>query len=401
MTWRSALVAMLLGVVATWGVAMAVSMSPADAATLAAVASGSAVAAGLVGTALLFALRRRPIALQTSVVAVVSVGTVLTGAAVASAAMFLSIHDLHTLLVVLTAAGTVGVVVAIILAGTVSGAARSLGEVTRRIGDGNGQLAIAEPRARELAELAGDLEQMSRRLEDARSRERSLEASRRELIAWVSHDLRTPLAGIRAVAEALEDGIADDPETVARYYQTLRVEADRLATLVDELFELSTIQAGAHPLHRERISLGDLVSDAVSAAIPSAHAKGIRLEGTMVDHLDELELSPRDVSRALGNLLDNAIRHTRANGAVRVETGRDNGSAYVAVTDECGGIPEGDLSRVFEPAFRGEVARTPLSDGGAGLGLAIARGLVQAHRGEIDVTNQDGGCRFVVRLPLS
>src|SRR5439155_17011862 len=194
-----------------------------------------------------------------------------------------------------------------------------------------------------------------------------------------------------AIAEALEDGLAEDPDTVARYGTTLRVESERLARLVDELFEFSVIHAGALRLQVERVSLSDLVSDAISAASPAARARGVRVGG-QPNGLPPVELSPPQVARVLTNLLDNAVRYTPRDGSVWVESGLEDGTAFVSVMDECGGIPEPDLSRVFDPAFRRERARTPREGGGAGLGLAIARGIMEAHRGEITVSNRGSGC---------
>jgi len=202
------------------------------------------------------------------------------------------------------------------------------------------------------------------------------------------------------MAEALEDCVVADPDTVSRYHGRLRVEADRLTGMVDDLFELSRIHAGALRLQLERVALGDLVSDALAAADPLASAKGVRLHGAVVGTPD-VAVSVDEVSRVLRNLLHNAIRHTPSDGTIVVESGTDAAYAYVAVHDTCGGIPEQDLDRVFDVAFRGEAARTPAHEGGAGLGLAIARGLVEAHSGAISVENAGAGCRFVVRLPLS
>jgi signal transduction histidine kinase len=201
------------------------------------------------------------------------------------------------------------------------------------------------------------------------------------------------------MAEALEDGVVDDDTTVARYHVAIRTEVDRLSGLVDDLFELSRITAGSLILEIERVSLGDLVSDALSSASSLATAKGVRLEGQLTGTSPELELSARDMGRVLRNLLENAIRHTPSEGLVQVEAGVDRSHAYVKVADECGGIPEADVERVFDAAFRGQAARTP-SDGRGGLGLAIARGIVEAHHGDISVHNGNGGCAFTVRLPM-
>jgi signal transduction histidine kinase len=389
---------LVVGSAATALASMAFQMPVGDALELIAIAAVAAAGAGLLGILALILLRRRPIGVQVAVVALASVAAIGAGAMVAARAMFISAHDLDALLVILLAAGTMGALVALILGRRVSVAAGAVGTMARRIGDDPVPGRLPPIRTGEFAALARELEETSMRLHEARAREQATEASRRELTAWVSHDLRTPLAGIRAMTEALEDGLIRDPETAQRYYRTLRVETERLAHLVDELFELSMIQAGALHLQMERVALGDLVSDAISAASISAVGRGVRIEGEVTG---STELSPPEVSRVLRNLLDNAVRHTPNDGSVWVETGMQDGGAYVSVADQCGGIPQADLVRVFDTAFRGERARTPSEDAQGGLGLAIARGIVEAHHGEISVRNEGAGCRFTVRLPLS
>ncbi|HEY3096213.1 MAG TPA: HAMP domain-containing sensor histidine kinase [Acidimicrobiia bacterium] len=363
-------------------------------------AAGTAAVAALAGAAVLRGLRGRSLGAQVAAVAVVAVVAVGVGAVAGAQAMFLSSHDLGALGVILVAAGSVGVLTAFVLGRRVGAASESLVTVARGLGE-DGQEPVQPDRSipQELARLHRELEQTSRRLDEARTREQALDASRRELVAWVSHDLRTPLAGIRAIVEALEDGLIDEPETITRYYATLRVEADRLAALVDDLFELSRAQAGVLTLELQRVSLSDIVSDALAGASPVAASKRVRLEGRLDGPPPELEVSASEVLRALRNILENAIRHTPSDGTVTVEAGRDRDGAYVAVLDTGGGIPEADLPRVFDVAFRGDPARSP-GHGGAGLGLAIARQFVEAHRGNITVRNENGGCRFTVRLPL-
>jgi signal transduction histidine kinase len=363
-------------------------------------AGGTAAIAAVAGAIVLRGLRSRSLGTQAAAVALVAVVAVGVGSFAGARAMFLSHHDLGALSVMLAAAGTVGVVTSLLLGRRVGRASESLVAVARQMAAGEvARDATATSFPQELGRLHRELELTSRRLEEARTRERALDVARRELVAWVSHDLRTPLAGIRAIVEALEDGIVDDPEIVARYYTTLRVEADRLAGLVDDLFELSRTQAGVLRLHFERVSLGDLVSDALAGASATAAIKGVHLEGRLDGPPVELDVSAPEVLRALRNILENAIRHTPSDGTVVVEAGRDDTGAYVSVVDTGGGIPERDLPRVFDVAFRGDSARTP-GDGGAGLGLAIARGLVEAHRGEISVRNENAGSRFTVHLPL-
>jgi len=402
---RAFWIVLAAGALVVAGLSWAVGMTLADALRMAGIAGGASLAVFVLGSVALFALRRRSVMTQSAWVLLTTIAATAAASVAAADAMFLSTHDLRMLFVILASAGTVGLLGAIILGRRVAGASRSLAEATRRIGVGE----VATPGERsspdrsspaEFASLADELAAMSVRLEEAHRKERALEASRRELVAWVSHDLRTPLAGIRAMVEALQDGVVSDPATVASYYETLCVEADRLAGLVDDLFELSVIQAGALNLHLVQASLSELVSDAMATASVFARAKGVRLEGRMSSEAPPLHLSTLEMTRVVRNLLQNAIRHTPSDGTVWVETGVEARQAYIAVEDGCGGIPDQDLDRVFDLAFRGIAARTPNGDGVGGLGLAIVRGIVEAHRGEVSVRNEAQGCRFEVRLPM-
>jgi signal transduction histidine kinase len=232
---------------------------------------------------------------------------------------------------------------------------------------------------------------------EARARERAAEASRRELVAWISHDLRTPLAGVRAMAEALADGVVHQPREVADYAGRISTEADKLSAMVDDLFELSRITAGALRLTLSDVPLADIVSEVVAAEGPVAQRKGVRLQASAATWPVVLGSDP-ELARVVRNLLSNAIRHTPPDGTVAVRVDIDGQEARLQVDDACGGIPEPDLARVFEVAFRGTPSRQPV---GGGLGLAIARGLVEAHKGTIDAQNHGPGCRFEVRLPLA
>lgn len=236
---------------------------------------------------------------------------------------------------------------------------------------------------------------------EALARERRAEASRRELVAWISHDLRTPLAGIRAMSEALADGVVFEPAEVAGYAAAIRRETERLSGMVDDLFELSRITAGSLQLTLSSVPLHDVVSEAVAAQAPVAARRGVRVLAE-ASTWPVVRGSDPELARVVRNLLSNAIRHTPADGTVLVAAGVDGAEGWLRVDDGCGGIPEPDLSRVFEVAFRGTKARTPEpADPGAGLGLAIARGLVEAHRGRITARNHGRGCRFEVHLPLA
>jgi len=392
--------AALLGASLTGFIVVALGMPADEAALLAIYAAVAAAVAGALGSLTLRALSHRSMGLQIAVVSLTSVAAVAAGAASAANQMFISSHDLRALMVVLSASGAVGATGALMLGGRVARASRWLGASASLIAEGKAPVEASHPVSEELRSVAFALKDMSQRLDASRERERAMERARRELVAWVSHDLRTPLAGIRAMAEALEDGVASDEVTASRYHRTLRVEADRLAGLVDDLFELSRINAGNLRLELERVSLGDLVSDALSAAAGVARAGGVRLDGRLTTEALELEASPPEIARVIRNLLENAIRHTPSEGVVTVEAGAQDGLAYVRVADACGGIPVSDLDRVFDVAFRGQQARTPGGQARGGLGLAIARGIIDAHDGDIEVRNMGSGCQFTVRLPL-
>jgi signal transduction histidine kinase len=402
--WLTPVIVVVLGAAGTAAAAVAGRLPAGDAITLAAYAAGGAAVAVAIAVVVLSVLRRRSVVLQAAIAGLAPVVAVGIGVAAASSAMFISEHDLHALLVVLVAAGTVGVLSGLLLGRRVATAGRSLGALARRMGDGEQERSSAGGRGApsELASLAAELEATSARLAEARAQGAAIEHSRRQLVAWVSHDLRTPLAGIRAMVEALEDEVVDDPETVSRYYRTMRREVDRLSGLVDDLFELSRIEAGALGLDLERVPLDELVSEAVASASVIAGAKGIELRGAVGEPSPVVELSTPEMARVVRNLLDNAIRHTPAGGTIWIEARLDESgtAAVVSVRDGCGGIPEEDIDHVFEMAYRGDTARTP-GNAGAGLGLAVARGLVEAHQGRITVRNEGDGCRFTVHLPVS
>ncbi|WP_062441774.1 sensor histidine kinase [Herbidospora daliensis] len=357
-------------------------------------AFAGAVFAGLAGAAVLMPLRHRSVTVSLTVVAIVAVTAMLAGTLAVAWAMFLSPHDLTVVTLVITMAAVVSLATALLLGRWVVARSHDLARAARDFGDAGDFAAPAAPATAELAGLARELAATSEKLAASRARERALESSRRELVAWISHDLRTPLTGLRAMAEALEDGVADDP---ARYHRQIRAEVDRLTTMVGDLFELSRIQAGAFLPVPARLSLRDLAADALLGAAPLAEERGVRLVGDDLDHVP-VEVDGKEMTRVLANLLVNAIRHTPADGTVAVSAVRHGENAVLAVTDGCGGIPADDLPRVFDTGWRGTAARTPPA--GAGLGLAIVRGIVEAHAGRADVRNVPGGCRFEVTLPL-
>ncbi|WP_326826113.1 sensor histidine kinase [Streptosporangium sp. NBC_01756] len=354
-----------------------------------------ATSAGLMGALLLRLLRRRSIAVSLAVVAAVAVAAMLAGTLAVAQAMFLSSHDLRVVTLVVAMAAAVSLATALLLGRRVVVGTRELVLAAREFGNGGTFTAPPASVPAELAALSRELAAASKRLAASRERERTLEASRRELVAWISHDLRTPLAGLRAMSEALEDGVAPD---TARYHRQIRTEVDRLNAMVGDLFELSRIHAGTLALTPARTSVYDLVGDALAGADPLAREHGVLLVGNHVDTVP-VEVDGKEMTRVLANLLVNAIRHTPADGTVAVAAERRADSVVLSVTDGCGGIAPEDLPRVFDTGWRGTEARTPPA--GAGLGLAIVRGIVEAHAGSADVRNVSGGCRFEVTLPAA
>ena len=357
---------------------------------------------GLVALLLLPLLRRVSVRQGFAAVAVVGVGGFVAAIIGTANAMFLSSHDFGIVLLISLAAGVVSLAFALLVAEWVVRGSRAVREAARGLGENGSYVAPASTPTSELRALSDQLASTSAKLTESRERERALESSRRELVAWVSHDLRTPLAGLRAMAESLEDGLATDPE---RYHKQIRVDVERMSRMVDDLFELSRIHARNLIVDVDDVSISDLVSGAMAAADPIARANGIRLTGRSDDSL-VVPGDERELSRVVTNLVTNALRHTPADGAVAVEASRAGDVVSLSVTDQCGGIPPDDLERVFDVAWRGEQARTPHArvdhaGTGAGLGLAIVRGIVEAHRGSVAVANTDCGCQFVVRLPLS
>ncbi|MCA1716866.1 MAG: HAMP domain-containing histidine kinase [Actinobacteria bacterium] len=322
------------------------------------------------------------------------VGMILAG----SRAMFISEHDLSILLTMLLFA-------ALLAFGFSLRGAMPIARRVARVRWGTAQLANGELETElpvdghdEISQLSADFNRMAAALREAVAREREMEQARRDLIAAVSHDLRTPLASARALIEAVADGVAADPDTEARYLSSARNELANLGRLVDDLFELAQIDAGVLRLDLEEASLHDLISDTLSSFRPQAERRGVRLVGEVSESVDPVLMSPPKLQRVLYNLVSNALRHTPADGTVALRAMPEGKVIQVEVTDTGEGISPDDLPRVFERSYKGEKSRTRGEEDfapGAGLGLAIARGFVEAHGGRISVESRPGhGSRF-------
>ena len=381
-----------------------------DLATIIGLSLGSCLAVGLLGAVLLHLGRHRSMRYLLLVATLLPVLAVLTAALVNVGYMFLSPHDTGVILVglaistVLALGGAWWLTRRITLASRAVG--RALGQlVADTVGPGSlgpeplrrAGASGARDAPQELAELLEELDATRRTLAASRSRERAAEEARRELVVFMSHDLRTPLSGLRALAEALEDGMIAD---VPRALRHLRGTVARMTVLVDDLFALSRVQGSQPPRTETLVSLAELVSDVASELGPAAQAQQVLLE-VHIPEDDRLAVlgSADDLARALTNLVVNAIRHTDGGSRVRLEASRSaDGHVQVAVIDGCGGIPADSLPRVFDTGWRGTPSRSG-DDGGAGLGLAITQGVVESHAGSIGVRNVAGGCRFEVQLP--
>ena len=234
--------------------------------------------------------------------------------------------------------------------------------------------------------------------------ERAAEQSRRQLVAFVSHDLRTPLAGIRALSEAIADGVFSGDE-VRIQAKTIEQESIRLSEMVDDLFEMAKINAGAVNAPYERVALDEVVDDVLTTHRIAAERSGVLLKVDLPAKPVRVIGSDRALVRVLSNLVANAIAHTPPGGSVTLAVGADENGAWARVDDTGVGIDADDLPRVFDVAYRGSNHRVPRSDSslpsGSGLGLAIAAGLVRAHRGTLSAHNLAHGARFEVRLPLA
>jgi signal transduction histidine kinase len=343
------------------------------------------LAAGLAGAWILGRLtsvRLRLVGLALLAV-VLPLGAVLLSGAV----MFSSGHDL-TVLFVAAAASTAALVAALLVARSVSEPVARLRESARAVAAGDLGARAPEDGPAEFVELAAAFNDMAANLEQ-------LFDARRELVAWASHDLRTPLASIQAMLEAIEDGLAPPDHYLPAFGEQVR----NLTRLVDDLFELAKIDAGALTLELRAISLVSVVEACLRGVEAEADARGVHLEARLTDDPPRVLCAPEKVERVLYNLLTNALRHTPSDGAVAVVLEPLADELQISVEDTGVGLPEHAPRRVFDRFWRGDLARTT-SNGGAGLGLAIARGLVEAQGGKIWAeARPEGGTRVSFTLP--
>ncbi len=364
------------------------------------IALGSAAGVGVISLIALHPLRKRSLRASLLAIPITAVLAVVVAVLANARAMFLSAHDAGVVLIVCAVAGVAATAVTIMLGRHVVASSRMIQEALRVLGEeGQGvglNRRIGTSGPAEFAALSQQLADTTERLAQSREHERSLEAARRELVAWVSHDLRTPLASLRAMSEALEDGVAEDPNA---YLRQMRISADRLSTMVDDLFELARVHAtGGRTDGRRDVPLRELLDQTKAAVQGLADAGEV---GVLVREMSDVAIhgDEQELVRVLTNLVGNGIRHSPPGTSVVISTSVRDERTAIEVADSCGGIPLEHLERVFDIGWRASEARTP--GDGAGLGLAIAQAIAHSHDGSLDVRNVDGGCVFRLSLPIT
>ncbi len=375
----------------------ALGMGASETAHIAASLLPVAVATVLAAAAAPHVLRRAPTSTRFAVVAVIAIVIALANLAVLAFEMVVGGDDAKVLVILLMYALGAGITVALALTRTTASAFDRLDATVRAFASGDLSARTGRLHAgREIDSLASTLDAMAAQLEELRGRERQIETTRRDLMTAVSHDLRTPLASLRAMVEAVDEGVVRDPETVQRYVREMRASVGQLSSMADDLFELSQVDAGAIETETRRMRLDDIVGSVLASIEPHASLKGLALRADL-GGAASVACSPR-VARVLHNLLMNAVRHTPADGTVSVMARRDGNHVEVAVEDSGEGVATEDVERIFEPFYRGDPAR---SGPGAGLGLTLAKRIVEAVGGSISVqTSAAGGGRFSVLLPV-
>lgn len=313
--------------------------------------------------------------------------------------MFINRHDLALATLLLTFAAGIAMVLGYFFSATLTDNIRALHQGANRIAQGHLDTRVHLPGHDEMAGLARSFNKMAAQLEVAARKQQEAETLRRDLIAWVGHDLRTPLASVRAIVEALADGMVEDPETRARYLDTARRSIHELALLIDDLFAMAQLDAGGFPQNRQLHSLTDLISDTLESFRELAHARGIHLEGAAEEGVDPVMMDARQIGRVLANLVNNGLRYTPPGGTVTIQARKLSGAVQVTVRDTGPGIAPEDLPHIFDQFYRGEKSRSRHT-GGAGMGLAIARGFVENHGGKIWAESRPGqGTCIAFTLP--
>jgi two-component system sensor histidine kinase SaeS len=314
--------------------------------------------------------------------------------------MFLNPHDLNILLLLILFSGAIVIFFALFLSKQLGHPVAELTRGAAELANGNFTARVKPGGSAELARLATAFNQMAGQLENAFAVQQEMEQSRKELVAAISHDLRTPLASLRLMTEAVSDGVADERQS-AIFLERMRGEVQYMTSLIEDLFEISSLDAGSLKPKLERGTLADLISDTLESLQSQAHQKGQTLQGEIQGELPEIAFDSHQIQRVLNNLVGNAIRYTPPGGSIRLLAQPEADRVVVRVEDNGEGISAADQAKIFEPFYRGERSRGR-EHGGTGLGLAIAQRLVEAHQGRIWVQSREGqGSTFIFELPVS
>ena len=334
-------------------------------------------------------VRRTVVVLSATAVVIAAAGILL-----AATTMFLSSHDLSLLLIVLGVAVLAGIGFALAVSRPWVADLERMSSTAGRVAAGDLAARTGVERADAVGRLAGAIDAMAARLADAAEIREQAEGARRRLFAAIGHDLRTPLASLRVAVEALRDGVAADPD---RYLRSMQHDVEALASLIDDLFLLARIEAGAFEVSTTECDVTEVADEAIEVLRPLALARRVQVQLEAPGRAIVVG-GPEALGRVIRNVLDNAIRHAPEGTDVTVAVSNGDG-ATVAVTDAGPGFPAELVERAFDDFERADPARGR-DAGGAGLGLAIARGLVTAMGGEIWAEPGPGG-RVSFRVPGS
>ncbi len=401
-SWNSTLIAIVAGLALALALAfLAFGMSSRDAGLISLYLVISSTVSLLLGFgASRLALRSR-LGIRKRVAIAGAIGSViaLVNVTITALLMFLSPHDLALLAVLLVFSLTVSTFFSFAVARSITSSVESLKEGAMRLASGDLSARLSATSNDEVADLAYVINTMADKLEQAFHRQRDLEQARKDLIASVSHDLRTPLASMRAMVEAISDGVVSDTETIQQYCSNIKHEVEHLSTLIDDLFELSRLDSGTLELQLQPSSVDDMLSTVLIGMQAEAATHSLEFRSELNDELEPVMADSHKIQRVLYNLAQNAIRNTPADGTILMEASDIGEMIRIDVADTGQGIAEEDLEKVFDRFYRGEKSRSR-EHGGAGLGLAIAKGIVEAHGGRIWVESALGaGSRFSFSLP--
>lgn len=318
--------------------------------------------------------------------------------------MFINNHDLILTTALLIFGGLTAIVFGWFIANRIASKIQVVSNAIEQMADGDLSVHIEVTGSDEISTLAKMLNWTVDSLKEIEEEKKRTEALRRDLIAWISHDLRTPLTAVQASLEAIADDVVSEPEDVKDYIHNSLGELGNLRVLIDDLFSIAQIDAGHMSLKFTEASLSDLISDTVSSLSPHAQRRKLTIHGEIQADMPPVYMAPDKIQRVLYNLIDNAIRHTPEGGNITIGAKKSAESVQVEVHNTGEMIPPEHLPHIFEKFYRGEQARQRDSDGhrGAGLGLAIAQGFIEAHQGKIQVESNDkNGTCFSFTIPIS